>query len=581
MFLPTTAEELRQLRWGHPDIILVSGDAYIDCPYDGVAVVGKVLLNNGYKVAIISQPDINSGLDITRLGSPKLFWGVSAGCVDSMVANYTALKKKKHSDDLTPGGKNGARPDRASIVYTNLIKKYYKNPAPIILGGIEASMRRIAHYDYWSDSLMASILIDSKADALVYGMGEKTILEIAEKIKNKQNWKDTRGISYIGQQSSNYKYINLPSFEEVKSCKKSFISMFNTFYKNCDPFSAKGLIQNYNDVQVIQNPPQILPSSKELDNYYDIDFMRDAHPFYKNKGEIKSLETIRFSITTHRGCYGECNFCSIAMHQGRRIISRSEKSIVNEALEISKMTDFKGYISDVGGPTANMYNNECGLNQNRAMCPTKSCTFPNVCKQMDIDHKPQIDLLKKIEKIDGVKKVFVNSGVRYDLVVEDKKNGLAYLDQIVEHNVSGQMKVAPEHNNPKVLAAMRKNSKYLILFKKMFDELNRKKGKKQFLTYYFMAAHPGCGINEMNELASFLKKEIGISPEQAQIFTPTPSTYSTLMYYTGMDPFTMENIFVEKNQRGKQVQKDKITNAIRKNNFRGKPIKQSKSIDSF
>ncbi len=581
MFIPTTAEEIRKLKWGHPDIIIVTGDAYIDCSYDGAAVIGKVLMSKGYKVGIIAQPDVNSAIDITRLGSPKLFWGVTAGCVDSMVANYTALKKKKHSDDLTPGGKNGIRPDRASIVYTKLIKKYYKNPAPIILGGIEASMRRIAHYDYWTDSIMPSILIDSGADALVYGMGEKTIIEIAEKIAGMRYWKDTRGISFVSELQKYEKYIQLNTFEEVKNDKNLFVNMFNTFYKNCDPFSAKGLVQKYGSNYVVQNPPQHLPSSNELDNYYDLDFERDAHPYYKSKGEIKSLETIRFSITTHRGCYGECSFCSIAMHQGRRIISRSEQSIIKEAQTIAQTADFKGYISDVGGPTANMYNNECKINQERAMCATKSCTFPNVCRQMDIDHKPQINLLRKIEKIEGIKKVFVNSGVRYDLLVDDKASGMMYLEQLVDKNISGQMKIAPEHNSPKVLAAMRKNSKYLVLFKKMFDDMNRKKGRKQFLTYYFMAAHPGCGIDEMNDLASFLRKEIGISPEQAQIFTPTPSTYSTLMYYTGLDPFTKERIFVEKDMRGKQQQKDKITHSNRRYNQRPKMSKSSNSIDAF
>ncbi len=559
MFIPTTKEELRKLKWGHPDIIIVSGDAYIDSPNDGAAVIGKVLMNAGWKVAIIAQPDIHSSIDITRLGSPKLFWGVTAGCVDSMVANFTALKKRKHSDDLTPGGQNTIRPDRASIVYTNLIKKYYKDPAPIILGGIEASMRRIAHYDYWSDKVLPSILIDSGADALVYGMGEKTILEIANKIKENEDWYNTRGICYKSTNDNIKNYIKLPDFKKVVEDKYKFIEMFNTFYKNCDPFSAKGLIQNYGDISVVQNPTQVLPSQVELDNFHNLHFERDAHPYYKQKGDIKSLETIRFSITTHRGCYGECNFCSIAMHQGRRIISRSEDSIINEAIQITKLDGFKGYISDLGGPTANMYQNECKINLDKPMCATKSCTFPTVCKQMNIDHNSQINLLKKIGKIDGVKKVFVNSGVRYDLVVEDKKNGVNYLNQIVENNISGQMKVAPEHNSPKVLAAMRKNSKYLVVFKNMFDEMNRKKNKKQFLTYYFIAAHPGCDMNEMNDLSKFLSREIGIFPEQAQIFTPTPSTYSTLMYYTGINPFTMEKMFVEKDMKLKQKQKDRIS----------------------
>ena len=557
MFLPTTKDEMHKLGWKQADVIIVSGDAYIDSPNDGAAVIGKTLLYSGFKVAIISQPDINSADDITRLGSPLLFWGVTAGCVDSMVANYTALKKKKRSDDLTPGNVNNRRPDRAVIAYTNLIKKHFKNTVPIILGGVEASMRRVAHYDYWSDSIRRSVLLDSKADAIVYGMGEKSIIEIANKISKQEDWKSIPGICYASS-VNNTDYIELPDYDSVCNDKMKFIEMFEIFYKNCDPYYAKGLVQKYGTRYVIQNPPQQLPSMKELDSFYDYNFERDAHPYYKKMGEIKSLETIRFSITSHRGCYGECSFCSIAIHQGRHVISRSEKSILDEAESITKLEGFKGYISDVGGPTANMYNSCCKVKKDKALCEDKSCTFPNVCKVLQFGHKPQIDLLTKIRNLKGVKKVFVSSGVRFDLVVEDKKDGISYLENLVENHVSGQMKIAPEHTEKKVLDAMQKNSSYLSKFKKMFDEMNKRQGKKQFLTYYFIAAHPGCDNIEMENLSGFLRNELGASPEQAQIFTPTPSTYSTLMYYTGINPFSGESIFVEKDMNKKQAQKEKI-----------------------
>jgi uncharacterized radical SAM protein YgiQ len=581
MYLPTTIEEVNKLNWGQLDIIIVSGDAYIDCSYDGAAVIGKVLLNEGWKVGIISQPDISTDTDIVRLGEPRLFWGVTAGCVDSMVANYTALKKKKRSDDLTPGGENWLRPDRATIAYTNLIRKNFKNTVPIVLGGIEASLRRIAHYDYWSDKVRRSVLFDSKADAIVYGMGEKSIIELAEKIDKNEEWKNIRGICYKSTTDLPEDYILLPSFDDVQNDKQKFIEMFELFYKNNDPFSATGLIQKHDNRFLIQNPPQFLPTSEELDNIYQINYERDAHPYYKSQGKIKALETIQFSITSHRGCYGECNFCSIAVHQGRRIISRSQDSIFDEAVEISRHKNFKGYIADIGGPTANMYNSGCKVRNEKALCDDKSCTFPNICKALKNDHKEQNLLLKKIRQIPGIKKVFIGSGIRYDLIVEDKKNGELYLRDIIEHHVSGQMKIAPEHTNPYVLEAMGKNETYLVEFKKKFDEINKKIGKKQFLTYYFLAAHPGCQEEEMQELSQFLRTELKISPEQVQVFTPTPSTYSTLMYYTGYNPLTKQKIFVEKDLQKKRKQKEIITSPSGKNNSRKSQKKSDYSKDSI
>ncbi len=558
MFIPTTSNEVKNMRWNELDVILVSGDTYIDSPSDGIVLIGKVLLNAGFKVGIIAQPDLNSEIDIMRLGQPKLFWGISAGCVDSMVANYTALLKKKHNDDLTPGGLNNKRPDRATIIYTNLIKRYFKNTVPIILGGIEASLRRIAHYDYWSNSIRRSVLFDAKADAIVYGMGEKTILEIANKMKNEENWFDTRGVCYISNKLPDTKFVELPPFNEVVADKNKFIEMFKTFYNNNEDINSQTLIQKYENRYWIQNPAQYLPATEEIDSYYKLNFERKPHPYYQQQGKIKALETIQFSITSHRGCYAECNFCSITVHQGKRIVSRSEQSIIDEAKLLTQHQDFKGYISDIGGPTANMYKNACKVKINKQMCSNKKCTFPNVCPAMEINHQSQISLLQKVRQIPEIKKVFIASGVRYDLVIEDKQNGEKYLSDIIAYHISGQMKIAPEHISENTLKLMGKNSKYLVQFKKEFDKINKLQGKKQFLTYYFVAAHPGCQERDMHELSIFLKKELKLLPEQVQIFTPTPSTYSTLMYYTEIDPFTRQKIFVEKSLKNKKEQKESI-----------------------
>ncbi|BDU49608.1 UPF0313 protein [Haliovirga abyssi] len=562
MFLPTTKAEMKKLGWNKLDVILVTGDTYIDSSYIGAAVIGKTLFNAGYKVGIIAQPNIDNAEDITRLGEPELFWGVTAGSIDSMVANYTALKKKRRNDDFTPGGENNRRPDRATIVYSNLIKRYFKGGKPIVLGGIEASLRRIAHYDYWSKKIRKSILFDAKADILLYGMGEKTVLELTKAIKNSESIKNIKGICYISKNGEDEiektdKYIILPSFESVKQDKIEFIKMFNLFYVNQDPKTAKGLIQKQDTRYLIHNPPQNYLTQSELDEIYNIEYERDVHPFYKKMGKTKALETIKFSITTHRGCYGECNFCAIAVHQGRTIRSRSEESILKEAKEIVGRKDFKGYINDVGGPTANMYQIECLKKENYGSCENKRCLYPKKCKTLTVSHKKQIELLKKLRSLENIKKVFVASGIRYDLILEDKKYGMEYLKEIVEHHVSGQMKIAPEHIEDNTLDKMGKPGKeYLKQFKDKFYELNEKTGKKQFLTYYFIAAHPGTTEKEMKKLKTFVSKELRMNPEQVQIFTPTPMTYSTLMYYTEMNPFTGEKLFVEKDMNKKRKQKD-------------------------
>ena len=579
MFLPTTSEEVKKLGWDSLDIILVSGDTYIDSSYNGSALIGKWLLKNGFKVGIIAQPDINSPADITRLGEPKLYWAVSAGCVDSMVANYTATKKKRHKDDFTPGGENTKRPDRASIVYTGLIRRFFKNSkTPIVLGGIEASLRRIVHYDYWSNQLRRSLIFDAKADILSYGMGEKSMLQLAQAIKTRADWKNIRGLAYISKEP-NEEYITVPSFEECREDKYKFIEMFNIFYKNCDSLTAKGLNQQHGDRWLIQNPPSENFSSELLDEIYGMDFERDVHPYYKKDGVVRALDTIKYSLTTHRGCYGECNFCAIAIHQGRTVTSRSEESVIKEITDITKDKKFKGNISDVGGPTANMYQMECSKKLKLGACSDKRCLYPNTCPALKPNHKRQIDLLKKLRSIQGIKKIFIASGIRYDLILDDHAYGDKYLEEIVAYHVSGQMKIAPEHTEDKVLSLMGKQGKdYLKEFKNRFYKLNKKLDKKQFLTYYLIAAHPGCNEKDMLDLKIFASEELKISPEQVQIFTPTPSTYSTLMYYTEINPFTNKKIFVEKDNGKKEKQKTII---IPKDSAQNKPSPQSRTLNNF
>jgi uncharacterized radical SAM protein YgiQ len=559
MFLPTTKEEAFRLGWNAFDVILVNGDTYIDSSYSGASVIGKVLVDAGFRVGIIAQPDISSAVDITRLGEPLLFWGVSAGCVDSMVANYTALKKKRRNDDFTPGGDNTRRPDRATIAYANLIREHFKQTRPIVLGGVEASLRRIAHYDFWNDKVRKSILFDAKADVLVYGMGEKAVLQLARAYARSLPVDDIRGICYIAKGPRDG-YCELPDFSAVASDKKQFCDMFHLFYRNNDPITARGLFQKHDNRFLIQNPPAHHLTEKELDRIYDLGYERDVHPYYQAQGAVRAMETIRYSVTTHRGCYGECNFCAIAVHQGRTIVSRSEHSIVHEIETMAADPNFKGYIADVGGPTANMYGFECEKKMSYGSCPAKRCVFPDACDQLPLSHRRQIDLLKKIRSVAGVKKAFIASGLRYDMILQDATDGAEYLSDLVEHHVSGQLKIAPEHIGKRVLEAMGKPANdFLTEFKARFDALNKEKGKSQFLTYYLIAAHPGCDLEEMEALRKYSTDELNISPEQVQIFTPTPSTYSTLMYYTETDPFTGKPLFVEKDPVKKDRQKQAVT----------------------
>ncbi len=554
-FLPTTPAELRERGWDRLDVILVTGDSYIDSPYIGAAVIGRVLEAAGFRVGIIAQPQVDRGDDITRLGEPRLFWGVTGGSVDSMVANYTAAKKKRRSDDYTPGGLNDRRPDRATLVYTNLIRRFFKHTCPVVLGGIEASLRRVAHYDFWSDSIRRSILFDAKADFLLYGMAEESVTALARALQAGEDVRALRGLCYIANRPP-AGYLELPAYESVAADKLAFIEMFHVFYRNSDPLSAKGLFQRHGERCLVQNPPAPYPSQEKLDAFAALPYRRAQHPEYERQGAVKALETIRFSISTHRGCYGECNYCSIAVHEGRTVRWRSAESILAEAEELTRLPGFKGYIHDIGGPTANMYGYECRKKLTSGACPDRRCLSPQVCPALKPDHSPQIELLRRVRSLPGVKRAFVASGIRYDLVLADRAHGRGYLKEIVGWHVSGQLKVAPEHSEEHVLARMGKPGKEALLkFKALFDELSAEAGKEQYLTYYLIAAHPGCTESDMRRLKEFAGRKLHISPEQVQIFTPLPSTYSALMYYTGLDPFTLEPLFVEKDHARRERQK--------------------------
>lgn len=556
MFLPTTEKEARALGWDRLDVILVSGDSYIDSPFIGVAVIGKVLLDAGFRVGVIGQPDI-SGADITRLGEPLLFWGVTGGCIDSMVANRTATGRRRMTDDYTPGGLNNRRPDRAAIIYSNLIRRHFKGTRPIVLGGIEASLRRIAHYDFWTDSIRRSVLFDAKADYILYGMAERSVVDLACRLKEGKDPSDVRGLCHISKEVP-AGGIMLPSYEECAKDKDAFARAFRLFYGNNDPPTAMTLAQKHGDRYLVQNPPSEYLTGEELDRTYALGYERDLHPFHRKDGEAKALETIRFSISTHRGCYGECGFCAIAVHEGRRVRSRSLSSIIAEAEEMARHPLFKGRIHDVGGPSANMYASGCERMERKGCCPKKSCISPKVCPLLKEGHGEQVSLLKALRSVKGVKKVVVASGIRHDMVLADKKDGERYLKELVTHHVSGQMKIAPEHTEDGVLRMMGKpgcDKNALLRFKELFYRFTKEAGLKQFMSYYLMAAHPGCSRSDMERLREFAVKELGGVPEQVQVFTPTPSTYSTLMYWTGRDPFTGKPCFVEKTARGREEQK--------------------------
>ncbi|MEE1277830.1 MAG: YgiQ family radical SAM protein [Acutalibacteraceae bacterium] len=558
-FLPITVKEMQEYGWDSVDFIIVTGDAYVDHPSFGTAIISRVLESAGYRVSIIPQP--RSDADYMRFGAPRLAFLVNGGNIDSMVAHYTAAKKRRSDDAYTPGGKAGARPDRAVITYCKNLRRIFSD-VDIAIGGIEASLRRFAHYDYWDDAVRPSILIDSEADLLMYGMGEKHIIEIAERLQSgirMRDITDVRGTCYAID-TKDYKPMPVkecPSFENVaantEQGKRNYAKSCLIQQQEHDAIRGKTVIQRHGSKIVVQNPPMPPLSEQEMDTVYSLPFMRDYHPSYKSLGGVPGIEEVKFSIIHNRGCFGACNFCSLAYHQGRQIASRSHDSVIEEAKKITEMPDFKGYIHDVGGPTANFRAPACDGQLKRGACADKKCMAPSLCPAVKVDHSDYLSLLRKLRALPKVKKVFIRSGIRFDYLLADKDE--TFFKELVTHHVSGQLKVAPEHCSNNVLKRMGKPPiEVYNRFKKRFYELTQSVGKKQFLVPYLMSSHPGSTINDAIELALFLKKE-GLHPEQVQDFYPTPGTISTCMFYTGLDPYTMEEVYVPRTPKEKAEQR--------------------------
>lgn len=565
-FLPISKEDLKKRNIDQLDFIIVTGDAYVDHPSFGTAIIGRTLESQGFTVGIIPQPRWDSVEDFKKLGTPKYAFLVNSGNIDSMVNHYTAAKKKRHDDLYSPGGKSGFRPDRAVIVYCNKIREAFKD-IPIVIGGIEASLRRFAHYDYWSDKVRRSILLDSKADLLSYGMGEKTTIQIAEMFKygsKISDMTDIRGTCYITKNIDNLSnYIEVPSFEEVSTDKKAYGEAYKNEYYEQDSIRGHIIVQKHGDRYLVQNPPQIPLTNEEMDFTYNLPFMRTYHPIYEANGGIPAIQEVKFSITSHRGCYGSCSFCALTFHQGRVIQTRNADSIVDEAKLLTKLPDFKGYIHDVGGPTANFRHRACKIQIEHGTCKNRQCMFPGPCKNLIIDHKEYLSVLRRVRSIEGVKKVFVRSGIRYDYLIHDKDD--TFFKELCKYHISGQLKVAPEHVTPRVLAQMGKPTRevYDKFVQKYFD-INKKLNKKQFLVPYLMSSHPGSDLNAAIELAQYVKK-MGYTPEQVQDFYPTPGSLSTTIYYTGFNPLTGEKVYTPKTQEEKNMQRALIQFAVPKN----------------
>lgn len=556
-FLPVTIEDMKKRGWEQADFVYVIGDAYIDHPSFGPAIISRVLEAHGYKVCIISQPDWKKDESIAVFGSPRLGFLVCGGNMDSMVNHYTVSKKRRQNDAYSPGGKMGLRPDYATVVYCNLIRRTYKD-VPIIIGGIEASLRRLAHYDYWSNKLKRSILMDAQADMITYGMGEKSIVEVADSLNSGIDIADityVRGTVYRTKSlDTAYDYILLPSYEQLCENKMEYAKSFYTQYTNTDPYSAKTLAEDYgNRGYVVQNPPSMPLTQVEMDDVYDLPYMNDYHPCYKEAGGIPAISEVKFSITSNRGCFGGCSFCALTFHQGRILQTRSHESIIKEAENMTKMPDFKGYIHDVGGPTANFRHKSCDKQKQYGVCTNKQCLFPKPCSNLKVDHRDYIELLKKLRSIPGVKKVFVRSGIRFDYVMADSSD--KFLEELCKYHISGQLRVAPEHISDNVLSMMGKPEvKVYNSFLKRFERINNRSGNKQFAVPYLMSSHPGSTLKEAVELAEYIR-DIGYMPEQVQDFYPTPSTISTCMYYTGVDPRTMKAVYVPKSPHEKAMQR--------------------------
>jgi len=558
MFLPTNIFEVKERGWSEVDFVLVTGDAYVDHHSFGTAIIGRLLERYGYKVGILAQPDFHNSDDFKRFGKPRLGFLINSGIVDSMVNNYSVFKRRRKVDEYAPGGSFGNRPDRAVIVYSNRAREAYKE-VPIIIGGIEASLRRFSHYDYWDNKVRRSIILDSRADLLIYGMGEKTIIEIAEAMKSGINIHDItwiKGTNYRTKTlKSVYDYEILPSFNTVLNDKKEYAKSFLIQYKNNDNITGKTLVEEYDNKNfIVQNPPQDPLNTTELDDVYELPYENEYHPKYEIDGGIPAFKEVKFSLVSSRGCFGGCAFCAITYHQGRAVRGRSKESLIKEAKALTYKPDFKGYIHDVGGPTANFRLPACEKQLNYGVCNDKECLYPKPCKNLNIDHSDYLDILKSLREIDGIKKVFIRSGIRYDYLIADK-NYKEFLDELVKYHVSGILKVAPEHISNNVLRYMRKPPKEVFTkFVREYIKANERIGKKQYLIPYLISSHPGSKIEDAIELAIFLK-EWGFIPDQVQDFYPTPGTYATCMYYTEIDPFTMKKVYVPKKMDEKKRQR--------------------------
>lgn len=556
-FLPVSKSDMKKRGWTQCDFIYICGDAYVDHPSFGHAIITRLLEAFGYKVGIIAQPDWKNKESITILGEPRLAFLVSAGNMDSMVNHYTVNKKRRHQDAFSPGGVMGKRPDYATIVYCNLIRQVYKK-TPIIIGGIEASLRRMAHYDYWSDKVKRSILIDSGADIISYGMGEHSIIEIADALNAGIDIHDItfiKGTVYKTKTLDNLEnYIELPSYDDIVNSKEMYAKSFYTQYKNTDPFTARILVEKVKEkMYVVQNPPAMPLTEVEMDDIYSLPYMRNYHPMYEKDGGIPALSEIKFSITSNRGCFGGCSFCALTFHQGRIIQVRSHKSIIDEAVQMTKDADFKGYIHDVGGPTANFRHTSCDKQLTKGVCMNRQCLFPKPCPNLKVDHSDYIKLLRELRALPGVKKVFIRSGIRFDYCMCDSDD--TFINELCKYHISGQLRVAPEHISDNVLNKMGKPSNDVYEgFLKRYQRINKKTGKEQFVVPYLMSSHPGSTMKEAIELAEYIR-DLGYMPEQVQDFYPTPSTLSTCMYYTGLDPATMDKVYTPVSHHEKAMQR--------------------------
>jgi len=578
-FLPVTIEEMKERGWSQPDFVLITGDAYVDHPSFGTAIISRVLESRGYKVAVLAQPNWRSTDDFKRFGRPRLGFLINAGNVDSMVNHYSVFKHRRKTDSYSPGGKAGNRPDRAVIVYSGKAREAYKD-VPVIVGGIEASLRRFAHYDYWDDKVRRSVLLDAKADLLIYGMGERAVVDVAEALDSGIEAKDISWIRGTVCRAVNAKFrdgvteeafekelfgdgdtVMLPTYQDIADgdqsdtdTKKNYCRSFLLQYQNNDYIGGKRLVEKYEKtVYVVQNPPQEPLSTEELDDVYELPYEGTYHPSYEKDGGVPAIEEVKFSIIANRGCFGGCSFCALTYHQGREVRGRSKESVVREAVRLTERKDFKGYIHDIGGPTANFRKAACKKQEKSGVCKNKDCLYPSPCTQMDIDHRSYLDLLREVRSLDKVKKVFIRSGIRYDYLLAGKDD--QFIEELCKHHVSGTLKVAPEHVSNRVLASMRKPSKEVFLaFSKKYKETNARLGLKQYLIPYFISSHPGSTLEDAIELALFLKKNEFV-PDQVQDFYPTPGTLSTCMYYTEQDPFTGERVYVPKDMEEKKMQR--------------------------